>query len=148
MEALPAEHLLRLTCRPNHEGLTDIAEDRGGRTKAAVRRLRSGDPVHSGFQSRELRSVTIDERGSEAGHGACPSNHCHACRFRVVVELADRPDKLSRIGQVQIVRSCRNGRARDAVVLRLKGTGRVNDDIRAELPQPHVEVSIDVHDAA
>jgi hypothetical protein len=103
MQSLPSEHAPLYAVVQYLEVLTDIRENRRGRAEASVSRLRRCDAIDRALESREMRSVAIDERPRETGDRAGPRDDRDARRLRGIVQLGNGRYEEARVGKVEVM---------------------------------------------
>ena len=92
------------------------------------------------FDCRELRSQHVDNSGRQRGHRARAADDEHVIAPRRFIERVDAAYVRACIGEVDVVSTRFDTRSSNDIVLSLERASRVNNDVRAELPQLRREV--------
>ena len=148
MQSLPAEHALSHTIAQHRERFADVTEDGSRRSKPSIGRLCSRDAIHGTFQPAEIRPVTINESGRQAGDRAGAGNNRDAGAARLRIQLTNGRHEFTCVGQVQIVGAARDRRPGHPMILELKRARGMDHNLGAKFGKPAGDVSVDIDRAA
>jgi hypothetical protein len=139
-QALPPEYLFPPSVVPFGEGPPAIGKDRFERRLAARHGLPRRDADLDPLDALESTGQSIDDGRGDRGQRARAARHQHAAAARGGVERADAGDKGAAIGQIDIVRACRDGSLGDVIGLPLKRPRSVDDEIGTTCCQRRGEI--------
>ena len=84
----------------------------------------------------EPASIPIDNRRGQCRQRTGSAGHEYAAFLCLRIEFRNADNKIAAVGQIQIIRTRRNCRARHSVVLTLKRPYGMDDGIDAKLQEP------------